>query len=587
MKPLNSVADLYDQISAGHSNAKAINSLNKKNQWHSHSSQQMLKEIRLAALGLFSIGIVPGEMVGILAIPSSEWVIIDLAIMLLGAVSVPLFANISDENFTFEVMQTEMKTIIISGSEQWNMYSKHNKFFNTIICFDEEDSGDKSLTYKSLIHRGEQLNEKTPDLFEEIKAKISPSDLATIIYTSGTSGIPKGVELTHRNVVSLFHFEGFNWEPETDSYLSVLPLAHVFGRCFNLLMVSWGISVYYVSDIKNMASYCAEIHPTILVAVPRLLEKMYAKMLAKVEHAGFMKRPLGLWAFELANQEEESLLKTIMHPLADTVVYSALRSALGSKVRILISGGAALNPHLTHFFIDVGIPIYEGWGLTEASTVTVNTPGQRKIGSVGKPINDNAVKVSSENELLVHGSIVTRGYFKNPELTLKTLDKEGWLHTGDKGYIDEEGYVFIQGRIKELLKTSTGEYIVPVPIEQALSKAPLVDMALVIGDNRKFAACLLFPDFDVLHSLRMLHNAQDVPYEEFVKRSFITDEIENLITNVNKNLNHWEQIHAYRIILSPLTIESGELTPSMKIRRETVAHKFNKIIEEIYAEEKL
>ncbi|MBA2728388.1 MAG: AMP-binding protein, partial [Parachlamydiaceae bacterium] len=553
--------------------------------WSSYSTQQLIDEVRFVALGLYEIGVRSGEMIGLLAAPSSEWVIIDLAIMSSGAVTVPLFANISDENFLFEVMQTEMKTVIVSGKEQWDMYSKHGYHFNKIITFDVETC-DKCISYKSLLLRGKQLDAEKPTLYSEITGKVSPDTLATIIYTSGTGGIPKGVELTHFNIVSLFDFEGFNWDPPTDSYLSILPLAHVFGRCFNLLMICWGISVYYLNDIKGMSAQCAEIHPTILVVVPRLLEKMYAKMLAKVEHAGGMKRPLGLWAFELANQEQDSFYKTLMHPIADKIVYSALRSALGSKVRILISGGAALNPHLCHFFIHVGIPVFEGWGLTEASTVCVNTLKHRKVGSVGQPIRRNEVKTSAENELLVRAPIVMRGYYKNPEYSAKVLDSEGWLHTGDKGYIDKDGFVFIQGRLKEMLKTSTGEYIAPVPIEQALCKVPLIDMALVVGDNRKFASCLLFPDQEVLNSLRTLHGAQDMPFEKFVNGEFITGEIKNLLNNLNMNLNHWEQLHNFRIVLAPLTVESGDLTPSMKIRREIITKKYSDLINEMYAEEK-
>ncbi len=586
MKPLTSIPEMLDLLAQGYSNPKALNSLDQNKNWLSHTTQQLIDEVRFVALGLHSIGIRAGEMVGILAAPSSEWVILDLAIMVSGAISVPLFANISDENFTFEVMQTEMQTVVVSGNEQWEMYSKHGDRFKRIISFDD-DTCDKCLSYQSLLKLGQELDTQKPTLYDELKQKVKPDDLATIIYTSGTSGVPKGVEITQKGLVSLFHFVGFNWDPQTDSYLSILPLAHVFGRCFNLLMICWNISVYYLNDIKSMSAYAAEIHPTILVVVPRLLEKMYAKMLAKVEHAGGMKRPLGLWAFELANQEEDSLFKTLMHPIADKIVYSALRAALGSKVRILISGGSALNPHLAHFFIDVGIPIYEGWGLTEASTVCVNSPAQRKIGSVGRPIDNNEVITSSEGELLVRGSLLMRGYFKNPEYTAKVLDKDGWLHTGDKGYVDEDGFVFIQGRLKEMLKTSTGEYIVPVPIEQALCKVPLIDMALVVGDNKKFASCLLFPDMEVLLSLRNLHNARDESIEEFTQGEFITGEVKNLINNINSHLNHWEQIHNFRIVLEPLSIESGDLTPSMKIRREILTKKYSDLINEMYVEEKL
>lgn len=585
MNPIKSIGELIKYIRDHHSaNPKLLNSL-ENGHWNSYSTQQMLQEIRYIALGLTSLGLQKGQCVGILAYPSPKWVITDLAIMIAGGVTIPLFANIADENFLFEIKQTHTKLLFVSGRDQWNMYSRNKELFNTIVSMDPE-SHEIGITYDEVLKLGQKLDKEQPNLYTQLEASGKPDDLATIIYTSGSTGVPKGVELTHSQLLGLVHYPGFHLDGTKDRYLSILPLAHVFGRTLNIYVIAWGVSVYYSNDIKNLGNVCREIHPTVIVVVPRLLEKVYAKMLANVQHAGFMKRQLGLWAFELANMEEDSLFKTMLHPLVDKTVYAALRDALGGALRIVISGGAALNAHLCHFFIDIGVPIYEGWGLTEASTVTVNVPGQRKIGTVGKPLPGMDVKVSLEGELLIKGPVVMSGYYKNPEATALVLDKEGWFHTGDKGSIDSDGYVSILGRLKEMYKTSTGEYIAPVPIEQALCKAALIDMALVVGQGKKFAACLLFPDLDVLHSLKNAHNAVNQTDEEFLKSEFVTEEMKNLLNNINEHLNHWEQVHAYRFILHPLTVESGDLTPSMKIRREIVTKKYTSLIDEMYPEDR-
>jgi len=584
MKQFTTIVEVLRRIRASYSNPKALNVI-EKGVWKSHSTEEMLQEIKHIALGLIALGLKRGDSVGILAYSSSYWTIVDCAIMVAGGVTVPLFANIADENFLFEVTQSDTKILFVSGKEQWNMFSRHQDLFDTIVTIDDDSHG-VGLTYKEILSLGQKVEEKQPTLYDSLEDAVKPDDLATIIYTSGSTGVPKGAELTQQNLVGFFHLDEFGWKGDTDIYLSILPLAHVFGRSLNLFLITWGVSVYYSNDVKNLGHVCREIHPTILVVVPRLLEKVYAKMLANVQQAGSMKRTLGLWAFELANMEEDSLFKTMLHPLVDKIVYSALRNALGGGIRVVISGGAPLNPHLCHFFIEIGVPIYEGWGLTEASTVSCNLPGQRKIGTVGKPLGNMEVKVSEEGELLVRGPIVLKKYYKNPQVSAQAIDKEGFFHTGDKGSIDEEGYVRILGRLKELYKTSTGEYIAPVPIEQALCKAALIDMALVVGQGRKFASCLLFPDLDVLHSLKAAQNAEQQTDEEFLNSEFVKIEMGNLIRNINQHLNSWEQIHAYRFVLYPLTIESGELTPSMKIRREIVTQKYNDLIDEMYAEEK-
>jgi len=424
---------------------------------------------------------------------------------------------------------------------------------------------------------------KKPELFDSLLGRVKPHDLASIVYTSGSTGIPKGVILTNHNLVALAHLNPFKWDTEKDLYLNILPLAHIFGRALNIALFTWGIPIYYIRDVQTVGQACKDLHPTILVLVPRLLEKIYAKMAAKAEASGFLKSAIASWAFTLANDEnDKSFYKQLLHPVADALVYSSLREAIGGKARVIISGGAALNPHLYHFYKDIGLPLYEGWGMTEASTIGINIPEKVKIGTVGPCLEGVQVRIDDSGEILVKGPIVTQGYYKNKEETEKAIDEDGWLHTGDKGKIDEDGYVTIIGRIKELYKLSTGKFIAPVPIEQEICKVPLIDMAMVIADKKPYPSALLFPDFEIVEALKRASGEIEMSNEQFLKSNFIKEKISDMLEKVNKQLSSWEQIHKWEFIPSHPTIEGGELTPTMKIRREVILEKYKDAIEKLY-----
>jgi long-chain acyl-CoA synthetase len=578
----NTVADMLRNVEQNFSNPRALN-YKREGKWTHIPTESFLEQVKHVALGLVSLGLKRGEKVGVFAHPSSQWVISDLGIMMAGGITVPIFPNISDDNFIFEVKHSEIKKIFIEGQDSWFIYTQHKQMVETVIRIEDGDDN-PGISFQELLQLGAKLDKEKPTLYKELQEMIKPDDLATIIYTSGSTGVPKGVMVTQYALMNLVYSDPFGINPVTDRYLNILPLAHVFGRILSLVMVSWGISVYYIDDVSQLSTACREAKPTILVVVPRLLEKAYSKMLASIQQSSYVKRKIAQWAFELAHRKG-GFLKRLLHPIADKLVYSSLRNIFGGNLRIVISGGASLNPHLCHFLIEVGIPVYEGWGLTEAATITVNLPGRRKIGTVGIPLKKLDIKTTPDGEVLATGPILMKGYYKNPEATAKALDKDGWLHTGDKGSIDDEGFLTIIGRLKELYKTSTGEYVVPIPIEQALCKSPLIDMALVVADGRKFASALLFPDFDMLHVLKSVHNSKNLTDEEFLKSDTIKLEMETVLNSVNSHLNHWEQIHDYRFIPHSLSIEKGELTPSMKIKRDVVLKKYNDIIESMYREE--
>lgn len=553
------VGEVLQYIEKNHDNPKALATF-ENGHWKSLSTKEFLEEVKFAALGLVALGVKKGEKVGILAVPCSRWTIADYAIMAIGAVSVPIFANISTEHFIFEVTQPGITKLFVFGEEQWKMANSHQERFELLISLD--GYAGKALSYESLMEKGRKFEKSHPGHFQELLKSLKATDLATIIYTSGSTGVPKGAMHTHRSISSLLPIDCFQLDSKRDTFLSFLPLAHVFARVINLMMISWGVAVYYYNDIKTLGNACKDIHPTIMIVVPRILEKMYAKMFAKVQEGSFLKRTIGNYAFKLAHQDKPGFLS----PLMDVLVYKHLREALGGNLRVVIAGGAALNPRLYKFFLNTGFPIFEGWGLTECCPVTVNQFGKTKVGTVGPPLPGMMVRVGEGEELLVSGEMLLSGYFGDK----KALDEEGWFHTGDKGTIDQEGYVTIIGRIKELFKTSTGEMVAPVPIEQALGKAPWIEIPMVIADNRKFVSCLIFPNAE---SLKKMNEAE-------MKR-----EVEKLIKSVNANLNEWEQIRDYRIVPYQLSVETGELTPSMKIKREIVEKKFSDLIDSIYEKE--
>ncbi|MEC7840063.1 MAG: long-chain fatty acid--CoA ligase [Chlamydiota bacterium] len=585
MEPLNTIGELVHLIDTKYKKQNAFNYQNFEGGWDSISSEEFVRQIKYLALGLQTLGLKKGEMVGLLAASSPRWTIADIAIMIAGGVTVPLFGNISEENFEFEIQQTNLNYIFVTGDEQWEMFSHHKDAFDNVITLYDEKVDHKAFSFSEIVEQGRALDEKDPHRYQSLLDAIKPDDLATIVYTSGSTGVPKGAMLTHQNLISLLHQDPFQWN-EDDCYLSVLPLAHIFARSVNFIMITWGIPIYYIRDIKTVGEVCKNLHPTILVVVPRILEKIYAKLSAKVDEAGFLKRAIGHWAFDLAADENDnSLYKKIMHPVADKIVYSAIREALGGKLRVVISGGAPLNPHLYHFFLDIGVPLFEGWGLTEAATVTCNRINDIKIGSVGVPFEGMQVKTSPDGEILVKGGLVMQGYYKNEEETKAAFTEDGWLRTGDKGHVDEQGHVVIEGRLKELFKTSTGEYIAPVPIEQELCKVPLIDMAMVVAEGKKFASVLLFPDFEVLKGLKRAQSKEGLSDEEFLNGEFIKNEMNKLFEGLNLHLNHWEEIHGYKFISTPPTVEGGELTPTMKIRRSFVLRKYGELIDKIYVEE--
>jgi long-chain acyl-CoA synthetase len=583
MNSFSTFAEVIQYVENNYSNPTALND-REAFHWKPISTQEFIFDIKRLAHGLIQLGLRKGDTVGILSPSSARWTIADLAVVMAGGITVPLFANLSHENFIFEVAQANVRFLFVQGEEQWSMYAEHRTLFEKVIGFDEMFAEHEVMSFHEVLKKGEERWEKQPTLWEELIRQQHTEDVITIIYTSGSTGLPKGVELTHRNLLHLVNFEVFNWKPN-ESYLNILPLAHVFARQISFIMIRWGISIYYLNDLSQMVAVAKEIRPNLMILVPRVLEKIYSGIVANIQKEKGLKRWIGQWAINLANTvQDNALRKYVLRPIANLFVYRSLRESLGGHWRVILCGGAALSSGLYLFYLRIGIPIYEGWGLSEGSTACVNTPKYLKIGTVGKPLPGIKVKVIETGELLIGGPTVMKGYYRNPDATQMAIDAEGWLHTGDKGEIDKEGFVKLIGRVKEQFKLSSGEYVSPSRIEHSLCQHPLVDLAMIVGEKQKFAACLLFPDFTNLKKLKTLQKAENFTDKEFLESSYVQQEMDILLKQVNSKLNSWERLQQYRFILDTLSIDKGELTPTMKIKREAVTNKYQDFIETIYRE---
>lgn len=581
MKPFCHIGDVLRYVETHYDHAEALSAF-KDGQWRHLSTKVFIQQVRHLALGLHTLGVKKGNHVGLLAPSSPEWTIADFAIMMAGGVSVPFFGNLSDEHFVFETEQTGIDLLFVAGEEERALLERHKERFGTVIGLDEEGP----FTYEGVLKLGSAAEEAHPGLYDELTSQITSDDTAAIIYTSGSTGVPKGAIHTHANLVGITHVDVFHWDSSSDRYLGLLPLAHIFARTLNLIMVAWGIPIYYWNDLKALKEACEGVKPTVMIVVPRLLEKMYAAMTGAIHHSSGIRKRIGEWALKLAQHEKRSFWTWLKYPLANALVYKKLRDVLGGQMRVIISGGAHLNTHLNHFLVNAGFPVYEGWGLTEAGTVTVNRPGNIKIGTVGQALGDLEVKTNKQGEILVHGPAVMQGYFKNPEATERAFREKEWLHTGDKGTVDKVGFLTITGRSKELFKTAAGEYVTPIPIELGLCRSLLVDAAIVIAEERRFASCLLFPDHAHLQALKRQHKMEELTDEDFLATPEIRHEIEQHIAATNAKLDHWEEVHAYRFVLNHPTVAGGELTPTMKLKRKVIEQKYADLIEAMYAEDK-
>ncbi len=560
--------ELFDYIVKNHSNEKFLNYIDNDKYKHI-SVKEFEQKVICLAIALKKIGIKKSDTVGIFSKPSPFWLIFDFAIHKVGAISVPIFDNISKKNLNFEIKDAQIKYLFIDSINRLDDVDKKLIFITHGFCIKEEGyyNVDEIFHAQNTSCDFDLLNHDIPN----------KDDIFSIIYTSGNTGTPKGVVLSHKNIISQLH--SINHFLKLDSkevILSLLPLAHIFERMVMSFYVSHGVSIYFVDEITNTANLLKIVKPTMMTAVPRLLEKIFYKIKLNIEEKPFFSKLIGNLAFNYALKE--NIDKTsIVYKIYDLLVYKKLREIFGGRLDKLVSGGASLNEEICRFLININIPTYQGYGLTESSPVIcTNYPGMNKIGSSGKVIPNMEVKIEDE-ELLAKGDSIMKGYLNDPFLTSKTIDKDGWLHTGDIATIDKDGYIFIKSRKKDLFKLSTGNYVNAIKIEQQLSKNKYIEFANIVANNKKYVTALLFVNKELYQN-----NKNNETIDEFFNNDIIHNNIKKDIKKINDTLNEWEKVVYYKLITNDISIEGGELTPSMKISRNVIEEKYKDIIETMY-----
>jgi long-chain acyl-CoA synthetase len=530
-------------------------------------------------------GIKKGDKIALMGAGCPDWIKCDIAIQMCGAITVPFFPELSNEIFEYEIEHSESKAIICLNEDGIKGILEHKHLFSFILLKNNPQCDETSLEFEQFLNQPFEKSEVLDYANHSIE-KINENDLFTIIYTSGSTGYPKGVELSHKNLI--FQIEQtqqrFPLDQNKDIILSCLPTAHIFERMVVYFYISCGVKINFVDDINKISEYLNIVKPTIITLVPRLLEKVYAKIIEKIDDGSFIQKLIGQWAISMANHNDFSIYKPFMSGLAEKLVFHKLKKIFGGNIRLAFSGGAPLSKDLNIFFNNIGVPVFQGYGLTETSPVIcANSPECNKVGTVGKKYPDVQLRINPEtNEICTKGEHTMQGYHKEKEATSETII-DGWVHTGDCGTIDNEGFLTITGRIKEIVKTSNGKYVNPIFMEQKLSRHPLIDLAMVLAENKKFCSCVLFLDHIKLKEFMKNHQINQ-SVEELANSDFFIDRIQRHVDFCNRKLNHWEQIQKFHIIPTEVSIKTGELTPTMKLKRHFVEKKYRKIIEMMYNE---
>ena len=566
-------------------------------EWRAISSTELIDRSERIALGLHALGLRKGDKAAILAANSPRWTFTDAGCQLAGIVDVPIYTTLAPASVEYILKDSNAKVLFIQNRAEYERIAgelERCPSVEKLIFFDGAQSeSEVEISLSDLEAMGEKLRNDNPELLGELKSGVDASDVATLIYTSGTTGEPKGVMLTHANIISNVLDAGEKYDFSIhDVCLSVLPLTHVFERSAMYLYIFNGMSVFYAESVDKAPDNLKEVRPTIFVGVPRIFEKVYSRAKLKAAQSGSLKEKVFDWAIEVAKDvamkreydEATGLFLTMKHKIADALVYSKLREFFGGRLRACITGGAALSDDIFLIFTGAGISIMQGYGLTETSPViTSSNPSAVKLGTVGKPIRNTRIRIAADGEIEAFGPGVMLGYYNKPEATRLAFTDDGWFRTGDIGEIDEDGFLRITDRKKELFKTSGGKYIAPSPIEQMIRSSRFVSQAVLVGNERKFVAALIVPNFEMLESyvkLKGIHDARTPA--EMCRHPRIIDLIERQIDSLTKDVARFEKVKKIALLENELTVEGGELTPTLKIKRRVVEEKYKNVIDQIY-----
>lgn len=566
-------------------------------QYRGISYPELRQQVERFTGGLASLGLTKGDRVAIIAENRPEWAISDQAIVALGGIDVPVYPTMTAKQNEFIFNDSGVKIAIVSNQFQLTKILKIRHEVRSlkkiIVMMDRLPAPDPDvLTFNQVMEMGQKYVERHSDFLDRARSNVKPSDLLTLIYTSGTTGNPKGVMLTHGNLVSniISAAECVQIEPG-DKLLSFLPLSHSFERMAGYYTaLACGATIAYAESVETVRENMMEVQPNVITTVPRLFERIHARVIKQVDASPPIKRRMFYWGvkvgreYHLARKRGELTVGLkFRHALADRLVFSKLRARTGGKIKFFVSGGAALAREFGEFFEAVGLTILEGYGLTETSPVlTVNRLEHYKFGSVGQAIPGVEVRIDVDGEILVRGPNIMQGYWNNTQATDEVLDKEGWLHTGDIGVLDSDGYLYITDRKKHLFVSSGGKNIAPQPIENLFLASKYIEQFMLIGDRRMFLTALIVPDFDALKEYADSRNLKCTSNADLVKMKEVHDLIEQDIANIQKDLANYERVRRFSLLEKPFSIEEGELTPTQKVRRNVVEQRYAHIIERMY-----
>ena len=564
--------------------------------WESISAARARADVEKFAHGLASLGVVRGDRVALLSENRYEWPVSDLATLGLGAVTVPIYPTLTAQQVRYVLENSEAKVCIVSTPAQLDkvhQIADSLPNLKAIVAMEPAPpSSGRSSSFAELLAEGERRRAAAPDEFKRSADAAQPGDLATIIYTSGTTGDPKGAMLSHDNIASNVEaaIQVVNLNP-SDTCLSFLPLCHIFERMAGLYaMLRGGVTIAFAQSIDTVAADAMEVHPTILTGVPRFFEKVYARVMDNAMSQPPLRKNIFFWGLRTGIRaahlhfegKKPAGLFAIQARIADRLVGAKVRARVGGKLRMCISGGAPLGAKIMEFFFAVGIPIVEGYGLTETSPVIcLNVPGREKPASVGPPVPGVEVRFGDEGEILTRGPHVMLGYFRNEEATRAAI-RDGWFHTGDVGHFDEDGYLRITDRLKDLLVTAGGKKVAPQPLEGRLKMAKWIAEAVMLGDQRPFCVCLLVPNFVVLETEAKAQGWNHASRQELLKRPEVQALYQREIDKLNADLAPFEKIKKFALLDRDLSQDAGELTPTLKVRRRVLSQKFATLIDSLY-----
>ena len=566
-----------------------------KEGWIRHSVKDYYEMARLTSYGLLAMGLKKGDLVVTISNNRPEWNFIDMALSQTGIIHVPVYPTISEDDYTYILRNCEPKLLIISDK---SLHDKLKAIADSVSSIQDIFSYNDVpgvRNWKEIWELGKRESTNYAGMLDEIKSGISPDEVVTLIYTSGTTGNPKGVMLTHDNIMSnvrsISQVYDFN---HTHRTLSFLPISHVYERTINYYFQSVGISIYYAENMGTIADNLREVKPHVFITVPRLLERTYDKIIQKGRDLGGIKKQIFFWAVNLGMRfkipDTNGLFYKLLLKIADRLIFSKWREALGGNVRLIVVGGAALQARLCTIFNAAGIPVVEGYGMTESAPVICANrelwTGEIRVGTVGPTLPGVEIRIAEDGEILCKGPNVMKGYYKEPEFTREVIDEDGWLHTGDIGVLIEGRFLKITDRKKEMFKLSSGKYIAPQVIENKLKESIFIEQVMVIGENQKFASAIISPDFNFLHNWAMRHGINFRDNAELIQHPKVVTRYQQVVNEMNKQLGQTEQIKRFRLVQEEWTPNTGELSPTLKLKRKFLTRRYEVIIQDIFSVQK-